>query len=81
MATVYRQRVEQLTSALAHKEEDQREAARSGLRSFIDQSSFPRAMDFWKCAETWGGCWQEPQENATAQSLRLLLKVGCGGGI
>jgi site-specific DNA recombinase len=28
--------------------------------------------------ETWGGCWQQPQENATVRSLRLLSNVVAG---
>jgi hypothetical protein len=79
MATVYRQKVERLAAALAHEDEDQREAARSALRGFIDQIVIP-AMGSWNCAETWGGCWQQPQENATVRSLRLLSNVVAGAG-
>ena len=41
MATVYREKVERLAAALAHEDEDQREAARSALRGFIDQIVIP----------------------------------------
>ena len=41
MATVYRQKVEQLAAALAHEDEELREAARSGLRGFIDEIVIP----------------------------------------
>jgi site-specific DNA recombinase len=41
LATVYRQKVERLAAALAHEDEDQREAARSALRGFIDQIVIP----------------------------------------
>jgi hypothetical protein len=41
MAAIYRQKVERLAAALAHADEEQREAARSALRGFVDAIIVP----------------------------------------
>jgi len=41
MATIYREKVERLADALAHEDEEQREAARDALRGFITAIVIP----------------------------------------
>ena len=78
LATVFREKVERLASALVHENEEQREAARGALRGLCRRLSFHPAMGSWKCEGISGRCWQKPPTAETPRQWRLLLMLVAG---
>lgn len=80
MRDVYRQKVEQLATALQHEDADQREAAKSALRGFITKIVIPAEQNqpLRVFLGILGGCWRQRRATATARRWRLLLMMVAG---
>jgi site-specific DNA recombinase len=81
MATVYRQKVERLAAALAHEDEDQREAARSSLRGFIDRIVIPPGDGKLMVLGDLGRMLATAAGERDGATLAAVVEDGCGGGI
>ena len=81
VATVYPQKVERIAAALTHEDEDQREAARSALRGFIDRIVIPsdggKLMVFGDLVKMSATADGERDDSM----LAAVVESGCGGGI
>jgi hypothetical protein len=78
MATVYRQKVEQLAAALAHENEELREAARSGLRGFIDEIVIPPGDALLVVRGDLGRMLATVAGKRDGSMLAAVVESGCG---
>jgi site-specific DNA recombinase len=80
MATVSRQKVEQLAAALGHGDEEQREAARSALRGFVTAIVIPFGDGLLEVRGDLGRMLAAAGER-DGSALAAVAYDGCGGGI
>lgn len=81
MATVYGQKVEKLAVALAHKDEEQREAARAALRGFIDRIVIPPGEEKLVIVGDLGRMLATAAGDRDGARLAAVVENGCGGRI
>lgn len=73
MSEVFRQKTEQLASALEHEDEEQRETARQALRGFIDRIVIPSGDGLLQVVGNFG------EMLAAAGAKTAVAQGGCGG--
>ena len=78
MAEVFQQKTMQLTAALEHTDEAQRESARQALRGFIDQIVIPPGDGLLQVVGNLGEMLRAASGRPDAA---VVAYVGCGGGI
>ena len=81
MATMYRQKVEQLASALSHEDEASREAARSTLRGFITAIVIPAGDGLLEVRGDLGRMLAAVAGERDGTVMAAVAYDGCGGGI
>ncbi len=81
MATIYRQKVERLADALQHPDEEQREAARTSLRGFIDAIIIPVGNGLLEVRGDLGRMLAAVAGEREGSLLAAVVESGCGGGI